>query len=136
MSSDTLSEVLTAVRLKGAVFFIIQGRSPWVAEAPAGEAVAASVLPGSEHIIQFHAVTDGNCWAGLIDNEPVRLEAGDVIVLPSRRLTRGVERTGSCVPNPNWEAHRRAPAAQLPFLYTCGGRGNDEGASHLWLFGM
>src|SRR2546430_985206 len=38
MSTDTLSDVLRAVRLTGAVFFTIDAVPPWVAEAPPARA--------------------------------------------------------------------------------------------------
>jgi hypothetical protein len=34
-ASDTLSDVLAVVRLTGALFFLVDARTPWVAEAPA-----------------------------------------------------------------------------------------------------
>jgi hypothetical protein len=34
MSTDALSDVLSAVRLSGSVFFDVTAKSPWVAEAP------------------------------------------------------------------------------------------------------
>ena len=35
MSADTLSDVLRAVRLRGSVFFAVEGSAPWVAETTA-----------------------------------------------------------------------------------------------------
>jgi hypothetical protein len=49
MSTDTLSNVLRAARLTGAVFFDIQASTPSVAETPPARDVAALVMPGSEH---------------------------------------------------------------------------------------
>ena len=43
--SDTLSDVLEVVRLTGALFFLVDARTPWVAEAPASVAEA----PASMH---------------------------------------------------------------------------------------
>jgi len=34
MTADVLSEVLSAVRLTGSVFFDVSATAPWVAEAP------------------------------------------------------------------------------------------------------
>jgi hypothetical protein len=34
MSGDTLSDLLRAVRLHGAIFYYVEGIPPWVAEAP------------------------------------------------------------------------------------------------------
>lgn len=82
MSTDTLSEVLRAVRLTGAVFFAVDAAAPWVAETPAARELGPHIVPGVEHVIEYHVVTSGSCWAGLLDEAPVRLEAGDVIVFP------------------------------------------------------
>ena len=82
MSTDTLSEVLRAVRLTGAVFFKVDAAAPWVADSPAGSEVGPHIMPGVEHVIEYHVVTSGACWAGIVGGEPVRLETGDIIVFP------------------------------------------------------
>ena len=43
MSTDALSDVLSAVRLSGSVFFDVTAKSPWVAEAPPGAQIADDV---------------------------------------------------------------------------------------------
>jgi AraC-like DNA-binding protein len=80
--TDPLSDVLRAVRLTGAVFFAVDGSAPWVAETPPSRVIAPYVMPGAEHVIEYHVVTAGSCWGGLLDEPAVRLEAGDVLVLP------------------------------------------------------
>ncbi len=82
MSRDTLSEVLRAVRLRGALFYYIDGSSPWAAEAPPAREIIPAILPGAEHMIEFHAVVEGSCWAGIVHEPPLRLERGDVILFP------------------------------------------------------
>ncbi len=57
---DTLSEVLRAVRLTGAVYFTIDGTAPWVAETPPGEVIAPHIAGGVEHVINYHVVTSGS----------------------------------------------------------------------------
>ncbi|MES1207340.1 MAG: AraC family transcriptional regulator [Pseudomonadota bacterium] len=79
---DTLSEVLRAVRLTGAVYFSIDGSTPWVVETPPGSVIAPHVGSGVEHVINYHVVTSGLCWVGLVGEPPFRLETGDVIVFP------------------------------------------------------
>lgn len=79
---DTLSEVLRAVRLTGAIYFTIDASAPWVAEAPNGATIAPHLMGGVEHVMEYHLVISGGCWAGIVGERPVRLEAGDVIVLP------------------------------------------------------
>lgn len=80
--ADTLSEVLRAVRLNGAVFFAVDASAPWVAEAPPAREIGHLLLPGSEHVIEYHVVTRGACWGGIVGEAPVRLETGDVIAFP------------------------------------------------------
>src|SRR5262245_24711129 len=81
---DVLSDVLRAVRLTGAVFFDVEARSPWVATTPAAEKIAPSVMPEAEHVVQFHAITSGGCWAELLDGSipPLHLSEGDIVILP------------------------------------------------------
>ncbi|HTQ82425.1 MAG TPA: AraC family transcriptional regulator [Pseudolabrys sp.] len=80
MSGDVLSDLLRTVRLTGAAYFNVVGREPWVAEQPARELVLPKVLPGAEHLIAYHVVTEGRCYAGIVGGEPVAVEAGEVVV--------------------------------------------------------
>jgi len=82
MSGDTLSDLLRAVRLRGAVFYYVEGLSPWVAEAPPAREIVSAIMPGVEHMIEFHALAEGSCWAGVAGEPPLRLAAGDVILFP------------------------------------------------------
>ncbi|MEY4547921.1 MAG: hypothetical protein RL685_4116 [Pseudomonadota bacterium] len=82
MSLDTLSDVLRAVRLTGAVFYDVRAAASWVAATPPASVIAEQVMPGAEHVIEFHAILRGACWGGVTGEPPVRLEAGDVIVFP------------------------------------------------------
>jgi AraC-like DNA-binding protein len=80
--TDTLSDVLRAVRLTGAVFFSVDASAPWVAEAPPARDIGPHLMPGVEHVIEYHVVTSGSCWGGLLDEPAIRVEAGDVLVFP------------------------------------------------------
>jgi AraC-like DNA-binding protein len=82
MSRDTLSDVLRTIRLKGAVFFYVSGGHDWAAESPPSQEIAAQVMPGAEHVMQYHVVIDGDCWASIVGESPVRLGAGDVVLFP------------------------------------------------------
>jgi AraC-like DNA-binding protein len=88
VTTDTLSEILAAVRLKGAVFFEVEASAPWVAEAPCAALVAPSVMPSlslqAGHVMEYHVVTHGACWATIVgrDIPPVQLAAGDVVAFP------------------------------------------------------
>jgi len=80
--TDTLSEVLRAVRLTGAIFFAIDASAPWVVETPPSREIGPHLMPGVEHVIEYHVVTAGSCWGGVSGEPAVQLEAGDIIVFP------------------------------------------------------
>jgi AraC-like DNA-binding protein len=82
VAADPLSDVLASVRLTGAVWFSIECAGAWAAEAPPASAVAARIMPGVDHVLEFHAVTRGRCVAGLVGEPPDALEAGDFICFP------------------------------------------------------
>jgi AraC-like DNA-binding protein len=131
VSVDTLSDVLQAVRLKGAIFFDIETTAPWVAEAPAARIVAPAVMPDAEHVIEYHVVTSGSCWASIVgpNAEPVRLQAGDVVAFP-----QGDAHVMSSAPGMRGDVDLslfKLPenAEQLPLIFNMGGNGEEK--SHL-----
>ncbi len=81
MNADVLSDVLDAVRLRGAVFFTVEATAPWVALSPAAREVAR-FMPGSDHIMEFHLLVEGEVWASLVDGTPELACAGDVLIYP------------------------------------------------------
>jgi AraC-like DNA-binding protein len=107
MSGDTLSDLLRAVRLHGAVFYYIEGAAPWVAEAPPAREIIPAIMPGVEHMIEFHGIVKGSCWAAIAGESPVRLEAGDVILFP-----QGDPHVISSAPG------MRAPAVDTTFFFS------------------
>jgi Cupin len=80
---DPLLDVLRGVRLTGALFFDLQAHSPWVGTTPNAAVIAGLVTPKAEHLIFFHVVVSGSCWAELAGDPiaPVRLQAGDVVIV-------------------------------------------------------
>ena len=82
VSVDVLSDLLRTVRLSGGVFFNVRAVKPWVAAAPHSTHLAAALRPGTDHVIPYHVVIEGECYAGLMGGARVRMKAGDVIVLP------------------------------------------------------
>ena len=128
MSTDALSEVLSAVHLSGSVFFDVTATAPWVAEAPPAAQIASAVMPGAQHTIEYHVVTRGSCWISLVGDvrsEPMRLQQGDIAVVP-----HGDPHVVSSEPGlrgaPILEIHRRPKDDNaLPFKLRIG----DEGPS-------
>ncbi len=79
---DVLSDVLRTVKLTGALFFRLEASSPWADEIPGATIFAPTVLPGVQHVVSYHIVTHGACWATILGGPTVPLEAGDILVVP------------------------------------------------------
>jgi AraC-like DNA-binding protein len=123
--TDTLSDVLRAVRLNGAVFFSVDASAPWVIEAPPASALAPHIMPGVEHVIEYHVVTSGKCWGGLLDEPAVELAAGDVIVFPQGDAHVMSSAPGMRKP-PDFDAIRGARQSRLPLNISVHGGGTDR----------
>jgi AraC-like DNA-binding protein len=121
---DALSDVLRAVRLTGAIFFDIQASDPWVAETPSGPSIVDAMFPGSEHLVCYHVITRGSCWASVPGEAPMQLTAGDIIVLPHGDThvlssTPGLRRT------PDMSLYRMPPDGKLPVSISMGGSSGE-----------
>lgn len=114
MSQDILSDVLRGVRLRGAVFFYVSGHSHWAAEAPPAKDLAPLVMRGVDHVIEYHAVAQGNCWAGIRGGPSVQLSAGDVVMFPhgdAHFVASDPGMRGN--PDANWFSNSQAQALPL-----------------------
>ena len=124
MPLDVLSDVLRAVRLTSVVFFDFTLTSPWVAEAPPAREIAATVLPGSERIFEYHLILDGGAWGHVVGGEPIRLREGDLLLFP-----QGDGHVLSSAPGmrtaPDMAIYSRS-SAPLPFVYEIGTARDDS----------
>src|SRR5215467_2268084 len=82
MSHDTLSDLLRTVRLRGAAFFYVSFRGQWSAGAQAAKDIAQVVMPGCDHVMEYHMIAKGSGWAAVSGLPPLRLETGDVVLFP------------------------------------------------------
>lgn len=82
MSADILSDVLRSVRLRGAVFYDVRYCGEWAARVPAACRIAEAVMPGVDHVIEYHLLAKGECWAAVAGLAPIRVRAGDVVMFP------------------------------------------------------
>ncbi len=67
---DTLSLILDDIRLRGGEFRELQLYAPWAFRLQS---------PG---LASFHIVTQGSCWLSLEGAAPLRLDTGDLVLLP------------------------------------------------------
>lgn len=123
-AADTLSDVLKVVRITGSVFYNVTARAPWVVEQPSPEALLPLIFPSADHVIAYHVVTEGRCFANVTgDDAPIELRAGQIIV-----FTRADRHSMSSDPGMRGEpvpgdALAGALTAQLPFFAKVGNEG-------------
>lgn len=126
MSFDLLSAVLEAVRLRGAAYFLVDARAPFAAEAPHADAIADAIMPHAQHVLEYHVLARGECWAGIVGEPPVKLVAGDVVAFP-----HGDAHVISSAPGlrnpPDIAAMRSTVQERLPFRLVQG-QGTAESA--------
>jgi AraC-like DNA-binding protein len=79
---DVLTDVLRVVRLSGAVFFVAEFSSPWAIESPPSKSLASFIMPRAECFTLFHVLAEGSCWVKVRGEPPLKMEAGDVLVVP------------------------------------------------------
>src|SRR6266699_571566 len=128
MATDALSDLLKTMRLTGAAYFEIAAQEPWSVRSPAREMILPKILPGADHLIAYHVVTAGRCFARLVGGEPIALEAGEVVV-----FTSGDPHIMSSSPTlsadpPTADVLDIAFAGQMPFHlnYASGGAGSTK----------
>jgi AraC-like DNA-binding protein len=129
LTADTLSDVLETVRLTGALFFLVDASTPWVAEAPASPVLGPVLLPRVQHVVSYHVIRTGVCWCESPGEPPMRLEAGDVLVVPHGQeyaltsepgLRSGLSDTDTL----GW--FRDMSSGRLPFIVEEGGGGPER----------
>ncbi len=79
---DAFSEILSGVKLKGAVFFRAEFSAPWNVSAPASSALASTLSPGAPHLIVYHFFAEGRAQVRLKEGGAILLEAGEVVIFP------------------------------------------------------
>ena len=129
MQADTLSDVLETVRLTGAIFFLVDARTPWVAEAPASTDLAPAILPAAQHVVSYHVVSEGECWCESPGLSPMRLETGDVLLVPHGHRYQiasscGLRTGGTLDDELAW--FRAMADGRLPFVVSEGGDGPER----------
>lgn len=113
---DVLSDVLLAVRLSGALFFDIDARAPFATESPPVEAISDRIGRDAEHLIAFHVVTEGSCWASSVEDpgRAVEVHAGEMVIYPTGEANILASVAGSRA-EPNAALYYHPVHTTLPF---------------------
>src|SRR5262249_52817639 len=109
---DAFSEILSGVKLNGALFFTAEFSAPWGFLAPSSTTMAAMLAPGAAHVLIYHFVIEGGALVQLPDGPSIELEPGDVVIFPhgdSHEMSRG----GALAPFPNYGIGAKIKARDL-----------------------
>ena len=79
---DALSAVLNTIRLSGSLFFRAELGAPYAVSSLTNAELGRAFGGDADHILPFHLVTAGATWFVVADEPPVKLDEGDLIVLP------------------------------------------------------
>lgn len=84
---DVVSEVLGAVKLKGAFYFNGEFSAPWRVRTPSSNILAPYLVSledrqSESHVIIFHLLTEGRGVAGVVGSTLLPLAGGDIVVFP------------------------------------------------------
>ena len=82
MVRDPLSDLLRSIRVRGAVFYYVSCRDQWSAQAPPAGEIAEAVMPGCEHVMEFHMIAKGEGWAAVAGLPPQKVGTGDIVMFP------------------------------------------------------
>src|SRR5689334_7521443 len=79
---DPLSDVLRAVRLTGAYFYMVEATHSWSVLMVEAKQLLPRVHPAAEHLISYHILTSGTCWGGVAGDQQTLMQPGNAIVFP------------------------------------------------------
>jgi AraC-like DNA-binding protein len=79
---DAFSEILSGVKMNGALYFNAEFSAPWCFSAPSSEALAPLLAAGVPHLVIYHFLIDGAAIVELPDGQSMELKPGDVVILP------------------------------------------------------
>src|SRR3954462_100931 len=79
---DAFSEILTGVKLNGALFFHADFSAPWGFASPAAQMLSKAFAMNAPHLVIYHLVIEGRAAVRLEDNQVLSLGPGDVVIFP------------------------------------------------------
>jgi AraC-like DNA-binding protein len=82
---NALLDVLRTLRLTGGIFLDCEFTAPWCVTASAigPDEVGLLMMPLPAHVIAYHYVTRGRVLLQLAEQQPIRIEAGEIVVFPT-----------------------------------------------------
>ena len=118
---DAFSEILSQLKLNGALFFSAEFSAPWGFSTPPPSVVADELAPGAEHLLLYHFVIDGGAIVLLLDGSSIELTAGDVVIFPNAQQHHMTSGRGSVAPFANYGISAKVKSRDLSPLRAGGG---------------
>ena len=118
---DAFSEILSGVRLNGAVFFNAEFSAPWGLSAPASKMMAATIAPGATHLVLYHLVVEGGAVVEMADGLSIELKPGDIVIFPHGDAHRMSSGKGAKQPFPDYGINAKIKSRDLTPLRAGGG---------------
>jgi AraC-like DNA-binding protein len=118
---DAFSQILSGVKLNGALFFSAEFSAPWGLTTPPGNVIAETVAPGAEHLVLYHLVIEGGALIELEDQASIKLEPGDVVIFPHGHSHHMSSGKGAIRPFPNYGISAKIKSRDLSPLHAGGG---------------
>jgi AraC-like DNA-binding protein len=118
---DAFSEILSGVKLNGAVFFTAEFSAPWGLSVPASNIAAATLGLGAAHLLLYHLVVEGGAVIELTDGQCTELKPGDVVIFAHGDPHHMSSGTGVKRPFPNYGITPKIKPRDLSPLQAGGG---------------
>ncbi len=118
---DAFSEILSGVKLNGAVFFSAEFSAPWGFTTTPTNVAAVTHAPGSEHLVLYHLVIEGGAVVELTDGQRTELRPGDIVIFPHGDPHHMSSGKDAARPFPNYGISDKIRAQDLSPLQAGGG---------------
>jgi len=118
---DAFSQILSGVKLNGAIFFTAEFSAPWGVSTPASKLMAPVIAPGAEHLVIYHLVIEGEASVELTDGQRTELQPGDVVIFPHGDAHHISSAAGVPRPFPNYGLNAKIQSRELSPLKAGGG---------------
>ena len=117
---DAFSEILSGVKLNGAVFFSAEFSAPWGFSASEADKMACTLGLGAAQLVLYHLVIDGGAVVDLEDGLSIKLQPGDIVIFPHGHAHHMSSGPGATRPFPNYGITDKIKARDLTPLHAGG----------------
>jgi AraC-like DNA-binding protein len=118
---DAFSQILSGVKLNGAVFFSAEFSAPWGFSTATTDVMAATHAPGAEHFVLYHLLIEGGAVIELLDGQSIQLAPGDIVIFPHGHPHHMSSGAGVTRPFPNYGIGGKVNSRDLSPLQAGGG---------------